>query len=246
MQRNRQRARPRLLFTWDAPQVASGSRRHRHESLQRAGERAADQQRESWASPSSPSTCLEMPRRQRVVVGDIDTCHYSELVNVPLISESMGDCTKVAEAIGLKDLPASYAEYITLVKASRSTISTTSGSCKSMDQYLISEPILAFYLLGDASQVGELELRGIDTMNVALLSETSLPYRGGQAWGTSQRTGGMLECRVQPVWGELGGNPGRRPKNRACERVSLTSNALLHTSGGRFDPMGFWRGGRTL
>ena len=25
----------------------------------------------------------------------------------------------------------------------------------------------------------------------------------------------MPECRGQPVWGELDGNPGRRPKNRA-------------------------------
>ena len=129
---------------------------------------------------------------------------------MPLISETVGDCTKVAEAIGLKDLLASCDEYITLVKPSRSTISTTSGSFWSMDQYLISERILAFYLLGDASQVGELEFGAIDTMNVALLNETSLrPDRRGQARGTGQRTGGMLECRVQPVWGELGGNPGR-------------------------------------
>ena len=32
---------------------------------------------------------------------------------------------------------------------------------------------------------------------------------------TGVRTGGMRQCRGQPVLGKLDGNPGRRPKNRA-------------------------------
>ena len=36
-----------------------------------------------------------------------------------------------------------------------------------------------------------------------------------RAWITGVRTGGMRECRGQPVWGELDGTPWRGPKIRA-------------------------------
>ena len=45
------------------------------------------------------------------MVGGIDTYHHNEFVNVPLISETVGDGAEVAQAIGLKVLPASYDEY---------------------------------------------------------------------------------------------------------------------------------------
>ena len=38
---------------------------------------------------------------------------------------------------------------------------------------------------------------------------------------TGGRTGGMGECWVQPVWGELDENPGRRPKNSASATCAV-------------------------